>query len=432
MVQCFQDNPLRGFLSMPNFLEEYQVWMDHSAISVMRPVANSQKILVGSEDGYIGVLSMRMFRRGNEICEKEDTQEFNERKKMVKAMNNIKLMKVSEIDRINKLIEKTEHDIDKIDFEIRNERVKKQQIMQQEQEEHERNLAKRRKGYTEEYERAHAKMQEELSALQAQLEEKKTSVQKTIAHKKQVYQERIAYQQNKIQNIKGEMGALKQGQRQKILELIQEHKDNIRKAKTDNLREIKDLQAQFEEYASSFKESCKIEEMEGAGVNEEIEDNEIWVKVLRVEELRNDIMEKEKILEKVLAKSQAMKAEDEQLQQEFEDNLETYNNRREGNLVLHSELLKMQNQLLERQEILSKKDELISMAYREKEANLTFKDFVKGNLVSLEQHKEEAINDYMKKEEELNSVFQELRDEIQKSENKKLVVSELEEKTRLF
>lgn len=188
LVQCFQDNPLRGFLSMPNFLEEYQVWMDHSAISVMQPVANSQKILVGSEDGYIGVLSMRMFRRGNEICEKEDTQEFNERKKMVKAMNNIKLMKVSEIDRINKLIEKTEHDIDKIDFEIRNERVKKQQIMQQEQEEHERNLAKRRKGYTEEYERAHAKMQEELSALQAQLEEKKTSVQKTIAHKKQVYQ----------------------------------------------------------------------------------------------------------------------------------------------------------------------------------------------------------------------------------------------------
>lgn len=134
----------------------------------------------------------------------------------------------------------------------------------------------------------------------------------------------------------------------------------------------------------------------------------------------------------MLAKSQAMKAEDEQLQQEFEDNLETYNNRREGNLVLHSELLKMQNQLLERQEILSKKDELISMAYREKEANLTFKDFVKGNLVGLEQHKEEAINDYMKKEEELNSVFQELRDEIQKSENKKLVVSELEEKTRLF
>lgn len=31
-------------------------------------------------------------------------------------MNNIKLMKVSEIDRINKLIEKTETDIEKIDF----------------------------------------------------------------------------------------------------------------------------------------------------------------------------------------------------------------------------------------------------------------------------------------------------------------------------
>ena len=35
---------------------------------------------------------------------------------MIKAMNNIKLMKVSEIDRINKLIEKTETDIEKIDF----------------------------------------------------------------------------------------------------------------------------------------------------------------------------------------------------------------------------------------------------------------------------------------------------------------------------
>ena len=35
---------------------------------------------------------------------------------MIKAMNNIKLMKVSEIDRINKLIEKTETNIEKIDF----------------------------------------------------------------------------------------------------------------------------------------------------------------------------------------------------------------------------------------------------------------------------------------------------------------------------
>ena len=52
---------------------------------------------------------------------------------MIKAMNNIKLMKVSEIDRINKLIDKTETDIEKIDFEIKNEKIRKNMAIDQEQ-----------------------------------------------------------------------------------------------------------------------------------------------------------------------------------------------------------------------------------------------------------------------------------------------------------
>jgi hypothetical protein len=61
------------------------------------------------------------------------------------------------------------------------------------------------------------------------------------------------------------------------------------------------------------------------------------------------------------------------MQKKFERNLEKYNEYRYENLILHSELLKIQNQLYERKEILEKKDEIINMVYQEKEINETFK-----------------------------------------------------------
>lgn len=38
----------------------------------------------------------------------------SEHKRMVNASNNLKLVKIAEIDKISKLIEKTENDIEKI------------------------------------------------------------------------------------------------------------------------------------------------------------------------------------------------------------------------------------------------------------------------------------------------------------------------------
>ena len=84
---------------------------------------------------------------------------------MTKAMNNLKIMKVSEIDRINKLIEKTENDIAKIDHEIKCEKVRKTQVMLQEQQDHQNNLLKRRKAYVMDCTNAFQKMQLQLKEL---------------------------------------------------------------------------------------------------------------------------------------------------------------------------------------------------------------------------------------------------------------------------
>lgn len=59
--------------------------------------------------------------------------------------------------------------------------------------------------------------------------------------------------------------------------------------------------------------------------------------------------------------------EDESLQKDFQRCLEEYNSNRFSNLSLHSEVLKMRTQLIERKEIMQNKQEIINVAFQERQ-----------------------------------------------------------------
>ncbi len=59
-----------------------------------------------------------------------------------------------------------------------------------------------------------------------------------------------------------------------------------------------------------------------------------------------------------------MESEDVQLQKDFQAYLEEYNMARFKNLNLHCEVLKMQNQLVERKQVLDNKEEIVMLAYQ--------------------------------------------------------------------
>lgn len=63
-------------------------------------------------------------------------------------------------------------------------------------------------------------------------------------------------------------------------------------------------------------------------------------------------------------KISVLETEDEELQKSFQQHLESYNLSRFTNLNLHCEVLKMQNQLIERKQVLDNKEEIVMLAYQ--------------------------------------------------------------------
>lgn len=72
-------------------------------------------------------------------------------------------------------------------------------------------------------------------------------------------------------------------------------------------------------------------------------------------------------LEELKKKVRYAQMDDENLQKEFQKCLELYNSNRFINLSLHSEVLKMRTQLLERKEIMENKQEVINAAFQERQ-----------------------------------------------------------------
>lgn len=78
----------------------------------MYKISNKHELVIGGINGLVGFVEYSLFKNGSEFFDAEGIAGMNnERKKMISAMNNLKFMKISDIDKVLKLIEKTENDI---------------------------------------------------------------------------------------------------------------------------------------------------------------------------------------------------------------------------------------------------------------------------------------------------------------------------------
>ena len=64
-LQKFPHDQNKAYLTPPHCLQEFQVWMDYSPITYLHPLPSTNQLAVGSKDGYIGLISYRIFKNGN-------------------------------------------------------------------------------------------------------------------------------------------------------------------------------------------------------------------------------------------------------------------------------------------------------------------------------------------------------------------------------
>jgi hypothetical protein len=68
----------------------------------------------------------------------------------------------------------------------------------------------------------------------------------------------------------------------------------------------------------------------------------------------------------------------------------------------------MRTQLVERREIMDNKQEIINMAFQERQKLENYKELVRGSLSRLQDRKEDAHHLFVDKENELSLIFEEL------------------------
>ena len=223
---------------------EYSFWTDGEPITRMHKLAFTSKIMVVRGGGAMSLLAY-------DRVPSERGDESGDRKKMMNIMNEAFYITKNDSEKRNRMIEKTEGDIVKVENEIAKEKSVMERKYREECQQIESTFQSKCELQQQEKNEYLSKLQAEMKDLRQEIDARKKDYQLKRADKVELYAGKTNYESAQNRAVEEDTEQLVASHKQRVQTMMEEHKENIRRVKNGYREKIIEMRQEFEAMVNS-------------------------------------------------------------------------------------------------------------------------------------------------------------------------------------